>query len=1741
MSRCKGEQVGVRFIVVDKVDMGMKQKMYLAIAMLLCFFLMIGKAEANPITKQQAQKNVQSFLEKKGKKFTTGIKDADPTSKDVSDSYYIFNVGNNEGFVVAAGDDCVPAILGYADEGNIIIEAIPDNMKSWLQGYADQIAYMKANDLTYRGEIKTNHTTISPLLTTNWGQDDPYNQQCPDFFDFGKSVTGCVATAMAQVMYYHHATSTNQTLAEIPAYQCRTNWNGYGQISVAAVPAGSTIDWDNMIDNYSSASTEVQKTAVANLMAYCGASVEMNYSNGDNGGSGATSAAVPVALKKYFGYSKDTYLEYRDNYSDEEWDNLIYNELSKGNPVYYSGSNNSGGGHAFVCDGYAGDGYYHINWGWQGMSDGNFLLSVLDPDVQGTGGSDAGYNLGQDALIGAVPRDLTIIEPEAYAVFDNGVLTFYCDNNRATRTGTTYDLNSGSNYPGWNFDYIAESNSYNYAKAANIAKVVFDQSFSSATPSTTYSWFSYCSNLAKIEGLEYLNTKYVENMARMFMLCSKLSNIDLSTFDTSNVGDYQNMFVYCTGLKSVDISHFVTRKMWTMYHMFRNCTNLMDIKLPNDLKMISESQFQDCSSLALITIPAGVKQIDNNAFMNSGLETVISYMEAPCAIDESVFSGISSNAILYVPLGSKSAYETADNWKSFYEIVEIDADLDIEVILDNDLYMNAGDRAVMTLTQFESLILAQLNGGAGMTKADFEANYRFLDEGEHGDMPTSANGALYETAASNSFWGQRFYSSVNGTVRQAANSDNENDAVNKYGHYRWTADNNWFGRVWYNPEESTGTLIWDLHGYIETVGNISSYGNMKDAPGIPNLFSQLLKVSGASYDSKGLSTRDISTVVRFVNKTTGNFINVRLIIPVGKIHFEYGAVANKDWAQWYQFNTSEVGGSDASWPYSKEFDTHVNLYDPDNRDCAFLQTTSLSQNLADYWLNPATMIALYGNRTYFSKFYSSASFDLSFSFTTPVNGINSKDVSANKGQWNVTGASGTIWTLQLAAHNGVDNTAIVAVKKNDVAYGPEEICYLDGTFEKNGVEILRNNYIHYHGLETTGNLYPAATDVLNKMGAYDDQGNTNSPYFLEDNIDRAFTAYLKVNVSNDDLYDPLISKNYFNVRYQRPINIAAKNYIWGEQAVADNRIAIKDLVEIIDWNNVPVVAGNSASLNASNSIFGVDQPSYTDVYNDATSMKQQNLGVPFEYYGISELAVRYDEIRTDYGKTAETRGNVFSSEADITANTDLAKSVAFLNGSAESGLKALSLINADGTAVSFTSAHAYNHSDLNASGDGTNYGWLYYNGSATEPFHIYVPIAVKYNWGSIAYDDQLDAAGTKLDDDYTQTVWAVITVNAVEEEKQIYLNDVAARRGTQAILPIQLDNNQTVSGFQFEVTLPEGIEYVECESTSRVDKFTISTELLSGNTIAFIGVSMSGDEIPANSGDLLNLVINIPEDYEPGEYVVTLSNISWAHNEGNETLSLSQGDVNSKLVVEDYKLGDANGDTKVNVSDVVIIVNYILKRNPAKFVFKAADVVRDNKINVADVVGTVNIILKRNVGSSARMRYSDIDEYCDKLNLSRNEDNTYSLYLDNQNHYVAAQFDVQLSAGQVLNDISLNGMRSENHLLSYEKLFGDTYRVVIYSLSNENLKEQEGELITIKTFNGCNSLSIKNIKFITNLQTIKEFPSINIGATGIESLGQFPAADIYTIDGRLVRKKAVTTDGLNKGIYIINNKKTIVK
>lgn len=322
---------------------------------------------------------------------------------------YAVQPDNQRGFVIVSGDDRFRDVLGYSESGTFDNANMPDNMRAWLQGYVDEMKHLKA--IGYQSSASAAHRTsgvkkaISPLIQTHWDQDDPYNQKCPNFFEYGKSVTGCVATAMAQVIYYSSKKAEKipvKTLAAIDAYDCSTTWGGLGKVHVDAVPAETALDWDNMLEDYTGDPTEVQETAVATLMQICGAAVHMDYANSANGGSSASTSLVPSALVTYFGYDGTVRKMSRDAYTLATWTEIIYDELAAERPVLYDGQS-SGGGHAFVVDGYDGDELFHVNWGWGGSQDNYFALSVMNPgDNSGIGASTSndGYSFGQEAVIG---------------------------------------------------------------------------------------------------------------------------------------------------------------------------------------------------------------------------------------------------------------------------------------------------------------------------------------------------------------------------------------------------------------------------------------------------------------------------------------------------------------------------------------------------------------------------------------------------------------------------------------------------------------------------------------------------------------------------------------------------------------------------------------------------------------------------------------------------------------------------------------------------------------------------------------------------------------------------------------------------------------------------------------------------------------------------------------------------------------------------------------------------------------------------------------------------------------------------------------------------------------------------------------------------------------------------------------------------------------------------------------------
>ena len=341
----------------------------------LCFTLGIA---AQHVTEQQALLKARAFM--KDKAFSPANKARSIKGKAQGIPYrqfYIFNVEDDGGFVIVSGDERAKEILAYSDSGHLNYGELPDNLKGWLDFYEEAIKAIPARTTASRAVSRAPKAEVKPLMTFAWNQYDPYNKYCPASPEdpTQTSVTGCVATAMAQMMYYHKWPNT------LPALDSYVYYNKYSVPALDSKP----MDWNNNDDLYW-------------LSRYCGQSVNMAY--GKNGSS-AHETMIPSVMVNKFGYDGAERVVFRNAYNADTWDNMMYDELANKRPFIYSGHDLSQEGidygHTFICDGYK-DGLYHVNWGWGSyFNKGYYALDVMDsPD-------GCSYSSKQIAVIGIQP------------------------------------------------------------------------------------------------------------------------------------------------------------------------------------------------------------------------------------------------------------------------------------------------------------------------------------------------------------------------------------------------------------------------------------------------------------------------------------------------------------------------------------------------------------------------------------------------------------------------------------------------------------------------------------------------------------------------------------------------------------------------------------------------------------------------------------------------------------------------------------------------------------------------------------------------------------------------------------------------------------------------------------------------------------------------------------------------------------------------------------------------------------------------------------------------------------------------------------------------------------------------------------------------------------------------------------------------------------------------------------------
>ncbi len=375
---------------------------------------------AGPVKEQTALKIANNFWVKNK---IIGVIDGKPARYDVDtavfenigkrlyNEFYIFNNTAGKGFIIVSADDCVEPIIAYSYDNNFNLDDMPDNIRWWLDGCAEDIRQAVAKRQNATEDVRMDwkcldegrhtplrsNTVVSPLIQTKWNQRPYYNALCPVVSNGNRAPSGCVATAMAQVMKYwaypEHGTGFHSY--DAPSYG--TQSANFSQ---------TTYQWNSMPNTVSSANN-----AVATLMYHCGVSVDMQYgANGSAayiiaGSNGSSFACAENALKTYFGYNSSTMQGIRkNNFTESQWISKLKNELDSGRPIIYGGyANGGGGGHCFVCDGYDSSNRMSFNWGWGGYCDGYYSVNNLTPGSGGTGSGSGSYTYNQIALIGVQP------------------------------------------------------------------------------------------------------------------------------------------------------------------------------------------------------------------------------------------------------------------------------------------------------------------------------------------------------------------------------------------------------------------------------------------------------------------------------------------------------------------------------------------------------------------------------------------------------------------------------------------------------------------------------------------------------------------------------------------------------------------------------------------------------------------------------------------------------------------------------------------------------------------------------------------------------------------------------------------------------------------------------------------------------------------------------------------------------------------------------------------------------------------------------------------------------------------------------------------------------------------------------------------------------------------------------------------------------------------------------------------
>lgn len=656
----------------------------LTVAMMLLGF----SVRAGSITEEQAKAKALSFLQSRhpssgGKYRVLAQKPSRLTSATTGETaLYVFNVGERDGFVIVAADDRARPILGYTNRGNFDADHAPAALLEMLTIYArqiDMIGQMETQESSLKGHtahtrlgISGSMNDVKPLLKTTWGQGAPYNDYCPQLND-ETALTGCVATAMAQIAYYHKYPVS--AVPNLEAYTSATN-----KINVTAW-GSTTFDWDNMLESYSGEETTQQKAAVATLMRYCGQAARMDYGFT----SGAYDGDALYAFTEKLGYDKNAKFIEDSDYSTDSWEGLIYKEVSEGRPVYYSAlmiDEKSTSGHAFVIDGYQADGnYFHVNWGWNGWCDGYFNIFALDPDAPEAPVTSKGWHNGMHALVGLSPENMNTSITLEINVAEIGTLHTLVEEAAKEKGSTAYDVESITVTGNINNDdlrVLASMCTGEYTLSAiNLSGASIDNN------SIDDDTFRDKEKLASIILPETL--KNIHGGA--FYNCNGLTSLDIPA-SVTHIGN--QAFKDCHNLATVTgmegVSDIYPDLDWDIFYgtaitqpvysssvfLYMPPSITGDYEMPAGIKVTAAGSIRN-SQLSKIILPGSLMDLGDDTFSGCwNLTDIYCYATTSPICHSGVWDNFYREACtIHVPASAVDEYKNADEWRDMGKIVGI--------------------------------------------------------------------------------------------------------------------------------------------------------------------------------------------------------------------------------------------------------------------------------------------------------------------------------------------------------------------------------------------------------------------------------------------------------------------------------------------------------------------------------------------------------------------------------------------------------------------------------------------------------------------------------------------------------------------------------------------------------------------------------------------------------------------------------------------------------------------------------------------------------------------------------------------------------------------------------------------------------------------------------------------------------------------------------------------------------------